>query len=459
MKTEIYISVKDLIKECIRKIWIIIVAMVVFGILLAGFRYVKDKKNIANTTVAESTEKVDVEKIVDDLESDDYNQVMTYVDLTNYRDQNRVYTADAKLMKINPYKVDTVLLQYYVNAEDENTRKDMAAAYLSYISGGSLAADVVTDNDLEDSSSDIQELIQCDATGLTTGTSFYTENTNTINMYVYGVDEQDAKDIASYVKESMDAYSQKLSAVAPHTLTLFEEQYSVTCATKLVSLKNDRFGNLITYNDRTTSYEGLLSDKQKESAQKIVSAQKENDELEDNDETGKTAKKDETPKASISKKYLVVGAFLGLVLAVVIIVLRYMFDPTIKTSKDLQMFYGTNFIGDVAQADGALLAENPNLSKIVLQKHADAVREMDRMATENEAAIKEVVDAVEKKGIVADIIGDILTDADAVQTLEAKSNVVLVEAVRKSKYEDFNQEKALCESLDAQLLGYIAITK
>ena len=42
---------------------------------------------------------------------------------------------------------------------------------------------------------------------------------------------------------------------------------------------------------------------------------------------------------------------------------------------------------------------------------------------------------------------------------KAKSNVVLVEAVRKSKYEDFNQEKALCESLDAQLLGYIAITK
>lgn len=458
MKTEIYISVKDLIKECIRKIWIIIVAMVVFGILLAGFRYAKDKKNIANTTVAESTEKVDVEKIVDDLERDDYNQVMTYVDLTNYRDQNRLYTADAKLMKINPYKVDTVLLQYYVNAEDENTRKDMAAAYLSYISGGSLAADVVENNDLEDSSSDIQELIQCDATGLTTGTSFYTENTNTINMYVYGVDEQDAKDIASYVKESMDAYSQKLSAVAPHTLTLFEEQYSVTCATKLVSLKNDRFGNLMTYNDRTTSYEGLLSDKQKESAQKIVSAQKENDELEDSNETGKTAKKDEAPKASISKKYLVVGAFLGFVLAVVIIVLRYMFDPTIKTSKDLQMFYGTNFIGDVAQADGALLAAS-KIINMCSNRQIKKVLIAGKMATENEAAIKEVVDAVEKKGIVADIIGDILTDADAVQTLEAKSNVVLVEAVRKSKYEDFNQEKALCESLDAQLLGYIAITK
>ena len=458
MKTEIYISIKDLIKECIRKIWIIIVAMVVFGILLAGFRYAKDKKNIASTTVAESTEKVDVEKIVDDLESDDYNQVMTYVDITNYRDQNRVYTADAKLMKINPYKVDTVLLQYYVNAEDENTRKDMAAAYLSYISGGSLAADVVENNDLEDSSSDIQELIQCDATGLTTGTSFYTENTNTINMYVYVVDEQDAKDIASYVKESMDAYSQKLSAVAPHTLTLFEEQYSVTCATKLVSLKNDRFGNLITYNDRTTSYEGLLSDKQKESAQKIVAAQKENDELEDSDETGKTAKKDETPKASISKKYLVVGAFLGLVLAVVIIVLRYMFDPTIKTSKDLQMFYGTNFIGDVAQADGALLAAS-KIINMCSNRQIKKVLIAGKMASENEAAIKEVVDAVEKKGIVADIIGDILTDADAVQTLEAKSNVVLVEAVRKSKYEDFNQEKALCESLDAQLLGYIAITK
>lgn len=458
MKTEIYISVKDLIKECIRKIWIIIVAMVVFGILLAGFRYAKDKKNIANTTVAESTEKVDVEKIVDDLERDDYNQVMTYVDLTNYRDQNRLYTADAKLMKINPYKVDTVLLQYYVNAEDENTRKDMAAAYLSYISGGSLAADVVENNDLEDSSSDIQELIQCDATGLTTGTAFYTENTNTINMYVYGVDEQDAKDIASYVKESMDAYSQKLSAVAPHTLTLFEEQYSVTCATKLVSLKNDRFGNLMTYNDRTTSYEGLLSDKQKESAQKIVSAQKENDELEDSNETGKTAKKDEAPKASISKKYLVVGAFLGLVLAVVIIVLRYMFDPTIKTSKDLQMFYGTNFIGDVAQADGALLAAS-KIINMCSNRQIKKVLIAGKMATENEASIKEVVDAVEKKGIVADIIGDILTDADAVQTLEAKSNVVLVEAVRKSKYEDFNQEKALCESLDAQLLGYIAITK
>ena len=422
MKTEIYISVKDLIRECVRKIWIIIVAMIVFGILLAGFRYVKDKKNIANTTVAESTEEVDVDKIVDDLDSDDYNQVMTYVDLTNYRDQNRVYTADAKLMKINPYKVDTVLLQYYVNAEDENTRKDMAAAYLSYISGGSLAADVVDNNDLDDNSSDIQELIQCDATGLTTGTAFYTENTNTINVYVYGVDEQDAKDIASYVKESMDAYSQKLSTVASHTLTLFEEQYSVTCATKLVSLKNDRFGNLSTYNDRTTSYENLLTDKQKENAQKIVAAQKENDELEESDETGKTAKKDDTPKASISKKYLVVGAFLG------------------------------------TQADGALLAAS-KIRNMCNNRQVNKVLIAGKIASENEAAIKEVEDAVEKKGIVVDIIGDILTDAEAVQTLEAKSNVVLVEAIRKSKYEDFNQEKALCESLDAQLLGYIAITK
>ena len=145
-------------------------------------------------------------------------------------------------------------------------------------------------------------------------------------------------------------------------------------------------------------------------------------------------------------------------LAVVIIVLRYMFDPTIKTSKDLQMFYGTNFIGDVEHADGALLAAS-KIINMCSNRQIKKVLIAGKMATENEAAIKEVVDAVEKKGIVADIIGDILTDADAVQTLEAKSNVVLVEAVRKSKYEDFNQEKALCESLDAQLLGYIAITK
>ena len=39
MKKEIYISVKDLVAECIRKAWIIIISMIVFAVLLAGYKY------------------------------------------------------------------------------------------------------------------------------------------------------------------------------------------------------------------------------------------------------------------------------------------------------------------------------------------------------------------------------------------------------------------------------------
>lgn len=454
MKTQIYINVKDLIMECVRKIWIIIIAMIVFGVLLAGYKYTKEKKSVQNQATTKQ-ETVDVDKMTKDMSKDDLDAAMSYVNLYNYKNQQEDYAADSKIMEINPYKVDTVALQYYVGAADETKAKDMASAYLAYITGGALAEDVVENKELTESARSIQELIQCDATGMTTGVSYYTENTNVINVFVYGTDEQESKNLADGVKTCLDEYSSKLAKVSEHTFTLFEEKYSVTTATKLISLKNDRFGNLASYNTKVTDYESYITDSQLSSAKQIISAQ-ENNEANENDSEDNPAQS--TPKVRISKKYLVVGAFLGLVLAAICIILRYIFDPSIKNSKDLQAFYGATYIGDVTDAAAIKLVSSKIIS-LCENKSSKKVILAGEISEKDNSKITEVVKNIEDKGIKVVKTGNILSDADGIEKLEKDDKLVLLETIRKNKYEEYAQQEALCETLGVDCMGYIALAK
>lgn len=452
MKTEIYISVKDLIKECIRKIWVIIVAMIVFAVLLTGAKYAKDKK-AAGSTGEQTNEKQTVESVTKDLSKTDYDSAMSYADMTEFRDMIKQYTANAKLMKINPYSADTAELQYFVDGPDGQTRKDMVTAYLAYISEGALADDVVKELGTDNTASEIQELINCDATG-SVNTSYYMENTNVINISVYGDSADDCSETTDAVKKCIDSYSQSLQDVAAHSLSLFKENYSVTSSSYLIGIRNDRFGMLTNYNGRVTDYENYLTDEQISNGKKVADIQK----SEDTEDTQVGDEQENNDiKVSISKKYFVVGAFLGLVIAIIIIVLRYMFDPTIKNEKDLQMFYNADFIGKAEEGRCALAASKiisicngQNISKVLL---AGDVSDKQRKVLE------EIVAAVEKKNITAELIGNILEDAAAVEKIGPESAVVLLETVRQSKYDDFNQEKAVCNSVKAKLIGYIALNR
>ncbi|MDD5828474.1 MAG: hypothetical protein PUD10_04830 [Lachnospira sp.] len=452
MRTEIYINIKDLVKECVKKIWIIIIAMIIFSVLLTGYKYSKDKK-AAQSADSSKNESVDIDSLTKDMSKDDLDAVMSYVNLYNYKDQQEDFTSDSEIMQINPYKADTMTLQYYVSSSSDTVKKDMSSAYLAYISGGALASDVIEDSGISDTARNIQELIQCDATGMTTGVSFYTENTNVINVFVYGTDENKCKQLSESVKKCLAAYSSKMSKVAEHTFTLFEEQYSVTASSKLISLKNDRFGNLSSYNTKVTDYESYLSDSQLADAKKIIAAQ-------EDDHTDKDSSKENVSDINvrISKKYVVVGAFLGLVLAVIIIIFRYIFDPSIKNEKDLQVFYGANYIGNVSDVSNIKFVV-AKLISLCESKDTKTVTLAGMVSDKDKKIIDDVAKEIESKGIKTVIIGDILTDAEAVEQLDSGDKLVLLETVRKNKYEEYTQQKLLCESLGVECMGYVAIAK
>ena len=71
MKTEIYISIKDLIAECIRKAWIIVIAMLVFAALLGGYKYKKDLSE-AKSTIKQEEKNTD--QSLAELSKAEYNK-------------------------------------------------------------------------------------------------------------------------------------------------------------------------------------------------------------------------------------------------------------------------------------------------------------------------------------------------------------------------------------------------
>ena len=52
------ITVADLIKEIVRKFWLVIVLAIVFAGLLGGYKYVKDSKAVETEKIAENSSDV-----------------------------------------------------------------------------------------------------------------------------------------------------------------------------------------------------------------------------------------------------------------------------------------------------------------------------------------------------------------------------------------------------------------
>lgn len=468
MKNEIYISIKDLIAECIRKAWIIVIAMLVFAALLGGYKYKKDLSE-AKSTIKQEEKNTD--QSLAELSKAEYNKVMSYINFNSFVKQQEEYLNNSLIMSLDPYHADVAMLQYYVNTADENSKNDAVVAYLSYIKNGAMAEDMY-EIDKSVPIEDIKAAIYCDATGPVSSNAYIQANSNVINIMVYGNSKKQCAKFSETIKTCLTNYNTTLNSFMENTITIIDESYSVQNATALVTYQTEKINNLSTANVKLKDLEKDLDDSLLALAERIIA-------LEDEETTDKEIATEETVSVGISAKFIVIGAFAGIIIAMCAIVLIYIVDGRLKTDKELKMMYGIRTLGSIEKEKPTRLDKLSNAicyrgikindikesaeicaSQIVtlcanLEKK-EVLIVGDKRAVESLKNIQ-LIEKLKSNGINATYPGDILNDADAVSKLSKDKCVIIIEKARASYYVNIEKRINEVKNQGIEILGYITV--
>lgn len=450
------LSIRDLIAEIVRYIWLVIGCAILFGVLLGGYKYAKD--------LSASKQVVEEVALEDRFTEEEIHQINTYAALKNRYLNYVQHVYSIPIMELNAHNVDTVSLQYVVTAQDLNEKDDVVSSYTGYILNGNLAQDVAHELNME--ASDVQFMIR-----YVSRDSYYVQSeiTGVIELKLWGRTAEESTELAKAVKECISSYGNTLvNSGLSHGVELVDES-----AFKMYD--NELYAEQVTYTSNidkeltfVTNQETKLNSAQLAAADELIVTDEKDEEVKEETEVV-------TPKVGISKKFIVLGILLGGVAAAGLIVAWYILTATIKFAEEIRMVYGVRYLGQISfkkkntfevLADKLFYTsklqsiENQKellCSKILITCETEGIKEfvLSGEFDKNKDYIHELQKKLSENGISVKVVGDILSQPDALNELKGKKNIIFVETIKKSRYENVHQEIVLCDEQNINVLGYI----
>lgn len=191
----------------------------------------------------------------------------------------------------------------------------------------------------------------------------------------------------------------------------------------------------------------------------------------------------------ISKKYIVVGALLGLILAAIVIIIKYIATTTIKAAGEVEDNLGLQILG---RFDGSTKfydkrrtaldrwlrrVKQKNKQKLSYEDSVDVVAEKIRLTSSKQDFHKVCVavdanvqmEKLQKKEFLEDIaaktgtepelkiLKNILGNSDALREIGDADAALLVLQTESSRFADIHYGRLLCESNGVPVLGAIVV--
>lgn len=483
-KFDIDIEIKDLLWEFLRKWRLIVIMTLICGIGLVVYQYRSDLNSSTVTTVKKSQKDLEAS-----MSTQDIDEVIGAAALKRQLDQKSVYMDASELMQINPYEENAVLLQYYVNAENEQIEKEATEAYKDFVENGYLAKKLVETGEFSLKEMYLGELVSVvDVTGLIySNADNSTENLvhvtlgedteSSFNVKVCGRDMESAKHLAQVVQTVLNQYSVNvIDRIGSNELQLLQEAECVlvdetlaeiqnwnataikTISNNIDKMKNEMTGDQITLYTYRTVLDSVTD------TQTIVTVR----------------------EVSISVKHGVIGAVIGVVLACIIIFVLYLFESSLRTVEEAKKLYKVKLLGTVddtafqkkrvfefvdsfvrklqanykkrftynqeLQMIGANIAidcKKNNRTKIFLTSS---------LGEDIPTQIKtDIIKICTEKGIEVVEGNEIAYDAESLEALALVGSVVFIEKKRESLYDELYKEMVLCIENDISVVGMIVL--
>ncbi len=467
------ITVADLLREIGRRFWIVVVLMVIFAVLLGGYKYYRDSRSAQKS---ESSTEVVVEN--GSLSQEEAEAVDNVMVAKANMDEQQNYVNNSVLMQIDPFNESTVILQYHVEVPDnedaEMYSQDLMKSYEGYINNGALAAGLVDEGyplevqylgellsySVETESGSEEDLSLYGLTGAAS---------TTFDLKIIQVDEESAQELADLIVKDLESYTDVLNdSVGEHSLVLVDQTYSRVVDSPLRTYKYDRVNNINTMAEKIEEMEADFSSTQLEYLQQ----------REEQKETASTGTENETIESAsasvhISRRYVILGIVIGFILACVYIILAYVLRGRINTSNDIRYMYNLRVLGELRTAYGkggkairkrhVRIPPEKQLDLLVANLkdacHENGVQKIliggsGKLEADQELA-QNLKEALKAYGIQAEYVADLPYSVDAVDLMTTYKAVVLLETIRHSDYRTMEDEIRTCMEHEASILGVV----
>lgn len=443
-REQIEINIVEMFKYvCVRSLWVLLFAIVI-AILIPLLKYAGDKRettNIQSTSEEEMQEEEQLQNYMDNLEF--YENV--YQTEMNYR-KNSI------LMKLDYKNINVGIIQFYVNANDEDLL-DVMTAYSNYGNDGALLSDIYKlDNTVGETY--LKEIIK-----LTCSNYSNYETSSVISVRVYAESEEDCSHYTQLVIQRLEEYSDLLNDVGiQNELNQFYEKYYIGQDSAVWTTQKNHNTTVKELENNITSIKNNIDmlksqmDVQADGSEKLASS------------------------VSFSIKYAIVGFALGLILAIIFFVIKYIISGKLKYPGELNEATGILYIGkihgnirnisekifgDILFKDRfALVREESMIYKIKsLCEHYKTTEVTvigDKKAMDEEG-LNELTARLKKENVVMKMTGDVVSDITAMKSLTTDESVVIAIKSGSTSYAYVEELVKLCAIKKSNIIGYIYI--
>lgn len=439
----------------------IVCLALVFSFLLGGFRYFRDMGTYRSARESEYVPE-------EELTNSELEEVNNIRNLQKQLEGEREYLEHSALMQMDPYSVPILELQFgiksdYVMNYNEDILPDytlmLGSMYHRYVSSGELRKALRERAGLSVSSEELEELIDAG------------QNSNIVAISVKYPDREKLEDISAALKELLSQKEKEYQQIGSHQLMLLGESQDAVIDDRILEKRNEMTARAASISVQINSLKNVLSEQQKSVLEHQV-----------NEEKGLETVLE---KPQLNKIYFILGGCVGIFLAGIWILCSVLFTAKLQHPEELRTLFQVRLLGEIktqnkrrrflsAIDDKLLLFKNRKKKKLSEEQQMDiacmnvaisckkcGVKELYMTGSEYEhlddTVKKRLKEELKRHGIQVIEGENMYYNAHSMEQGMEVGNILLVEQVEQSVYDEIFNEVQLLAEQSVNILGAIVV--
>ena len=431
------IYLKDLLFNVLSK-WIsILVGAVVVGVLVIAVKYKSDSDNYEL-----KLQNADIEK--NDFTEGQLKNIEDYIRIKDRLLYYSEYYENSYLMSINPANVTKLRVRVLVDSEysydlsninENDYTSELIGAYTAYFSSVSFAKEMMTG--LEEKY--VKELVNVS----------YDYDIGVISIIITIPDSIDGDTVYNNLNQKITSLETSWQDIGKHTIRIISSSQDIEYDSELENKVYNTRKSISDSQIQLTAMEANLSASEMRYIGQLY---------------GEEAVQS-IAEPAINIKYGIIGIVLGAVLMVFFYIFASILSNKLQNAEDIRTMYGVNMLGKLAGKGKQAKADTDEIAYIVSKlkimchsKNIQRVHITGSNISKINDNIKDVLATELKKSLEEVTIGDnICTDAMSLEKAKHADNVILVEALKVSHYDEIAEQLQLMSESDIELLGVITV--
>lgn len=484
---ETTIDLMDLLRRCLEKWKFILLWMLVGAVLIdcaGAAKSVLERKNAQ--TQLQQEEKDDETALLSalkeakdkltDREADDVETAFSlYKEYQAAYEKELAYYQNSIRMKLNPAGVSTVRLSYLIDNHYEAVypvmeHKDTTNDIISILTNS-----VFT----ESTNQKIADALQIDNVVYAQElVSTYSNDNNVLYFNIVAEKQEDCEKIAEIIKQAVNEQVESVRAVCgDFDITQSGEQYVKKMDLSLQAEQENKVSSLRDLKSAISNLTYGMSENQQTYYNALLDEQnlKEDSTAQKKTETTEDIIMEVPAVTYVSLKWLLVGAFVGILCACAWITLKYILAKQLRTASDMEEMYGLTVLGCITDKDKKkmqifqngydVLDTESQLNMIATKIQLVAEKEKYNrifvggtvLSEQTTEICEKLVEKLNKASLNGRSGRSLVYDENTIREMAESDAVVFVEQIDVSQYSDIKQGKEIIERCHRPIIGCIVV--